>query len=267
MTRGNELAPAAAEWSGFLSRATGRRVLVRFGRSLTRVIVARRTHDGHAVRMHSGFAQAPSSVREAVASWLCTPVRRGRRVHEAPALTAWIDGLHQDRHPADLRPRRLVAQGRTHDLETILRDVAARDFAPEELSSTHLPAITWSERSLRSVRRSLRLGSYHGAAHLIRVHRVLDQPAVPRFFVAQVIFHELLHAIQPARRDARGRRSLHGPEFVVRERRHPDYERALAWQVEHLSGLIRSARTGRLLGGGGRASGARGILQRLLFRD
>jgi predicted metal-dependent hydrolase len=95
------------------------------------------------------------------------------------------------------------------------------------------------------VRRSLQLGSFDPETTLIRVHPVLDQPAVPRTFVRYVLFHELLHAElnEPC---APGRRMQHhGREFRRREAAYPGTAPALAWQERHLSALLRSARSGK----------------------
>jgi hypothetical protein len=60
---------------------------------------------------------------------------------------------------------------------------------------------------------------------------------VPEFYVAAVVFHEMLHQAVPAR-EAHGRRIVHGPEFRRRERAYPDHERAKAWEEQHLTLLL-----------------------------
>ena len=108
-----------------------------------------------------------------------------------------------------------------------------------------MPGITWGRRGPRRVRHTLQLGSFDPEQKLVRVHPVLDQEAVPSFFVRSVLFHELLHAALEGADDARRH---HGPEFRARERAYRDHDRALAWQERHLAALIRSARTGEPLG-------------------
>lgn len=54
--------------------------------------------------------------------------------------------------------------------------------------------ITWGRRQTRGVYRKRRLGSYDAAGSLIRIHPALDKPAVPRFFIEYIVYHEMLHA-------------------------------------------------------------------------
>jgi hypothetical protein len=103
-------------------------------------------------------------------------------------------------------------------------------------------------------------------AHLVRIHRVLDQAAVPEFFVRFVVFHELLHAAIPARRT--GRRTVHhGADFRRIERAYPDFERAKRWENEHIDALLRATRTGKPLPKPRSSEPSKAIrfLQRLLF--
>ena len=93
-------------------------------------------------------------------------------------------------------------------------------------------------RGKSRARRSLQLGCYVKDAHLVRIHAVLDQVAVPEWFVRFVLFHEILHAALP------GEKRPHGRAFRERERAHPDYPAAVAWQKKNLESLIRSARRG-----------------------
>jgi hypothetical protein len=47
-----------------------------------------------------------------------------------------------------------------------------------------------------------------------------------------------------------GRRLIHhGAEFRRREAAHPDYRRVTKWEKDHISRLIRAARTGKLMRG------------------
>ena len=72
--------------------------------------------------------------------------------------------------------------------------------------------------SRRCRRSSIRLGTYTHDQQLVRIHPALDQPEVPRFFVAFVVFHELLHHVVPAERRS-GRIDYHPPAFRKRGNR------------------------------------------------
>jgi hypothetical protein len=133
-------------------------------------------------------------------------------------------------------------RGAHHDLGEIADDLMHAEFAA--LTRERWPsAITWGRRGPRGARRSLQLGSFDPETRLIRVHPVLDQAAVPSWFVRYVLFHELLHA-ELAEPCYEGKRAQHhGREFRRREQAYPGTAKALAWQDANLSALLRSART------------------------
>ena len=260
---------SSAAWTEYLSRELDAPVEVTYGRARRQVLSAKPAGSGYRVRMHSGFATAPPEVRHATARWLAS----GRRARKASrVLDDWIDDVLVPRIAADAPARAAEkfssedARGEHHDLRALALDVLGTDLAPELLPPERLPAITWGRTARTRARRSLHLGTYDGMTHLVRIHRVLDQAAVPSFFVRFVVFHELLHAAVPARRS--GRRTLHhGPEFRRIERAYPDFERAKQWETKHIEALLRSTRTGKPLPKPRSSEPSKAIrfFQRLLF--
>ena len=101
--------------------------------------------------------------------------------------------------------------------------------------------ITWGRKSTRHAakRTSIKLGSYSATERLIRIHPVLDQRWVPRYFVQYIVYHELLHHLVPEARVA-GRTLLHPPEFLRREREFQQFSRALTWEQKNIDRLLRS---------------------------
>ena len=97
--------------------------------------------------------------------------------------------------------------------------------------------VTWGRRTRprEDKRATIKLGSYSATERLIRVHPALDRHWVPRYFVAYIIFHELLHHVIPA---VPG--SLHPPALVQREREYRFYERALAWEQKNIARMLRA---------------------------
>jgi len=230
---------SAEDWTRFLSTRLGRRVRVRFGRARRQVIVAYPEHAGLRVRMNQAFGRAPESVRRAVADWL----RVGRDAREAcRELDVWIASIVATLGPP--RPTRILARGAHHDLGELLLDLLAREF--RTLPFERRPrGVTWGRRSPRSAVRSLQLGSFDPETALIRIHPVLDQAAVPAWFVRYVLFHELLHSELNQACTGAKRAQHHGQEFRRREAAYPDTQRALVWQARNLSALLWSARTGK----------------------
>lgn len=230
----------AADWGAQLSRELGEPVEVRFGRARRQVLVyrpARRAGEPSRLQMNAFFRDAPPDIRHAVSRWLAV----GRRARKASAqLDAWIAERSRE-----LPPRRLPApepRGQVHHLDELVRHVLPH---LPELDRAPLPDITWGRRGRRRAKNSLQLGSFDPEARRVRVHPVLDQAAVPAWFVRFVLFHELLHAALPIERSTNGRLLHHGPTFRAREASYQDAARALRWERSNLPRLLRSASSGR----------------------
>jgi hypothetical protein len=138
------------------------------------------------------------------------------------------------------------ASGQAHDLEAILRELVAA-HCPEVTA----PSIAWgaSRASRRRGRmRTIRLGVYRYDARSIHIHPCLDAAWVPRYFVAWVVFHELMHHVAPGP-EAGGRRLHHHDDFRALEARFPEREMALAWErasVVRAKGVERTPSVGEL---------------------
>lgn len=241
---------AHAAWRGALEAELGCEVRLVPTRSRSRPLqlrVLRRARPERGIaelielRLHALFDEAPPELHGAVASWIRSGGRAGRACR---AIDLWIrEGL--ERLPPEALPAaELRAHGAAHDLAALAEELRREHFAAEFPSADALPPLTWGRGSPGRARHSLRLGSCNPDGGLVRIHPVLDQPAVPRFFVRYVLHHELLHAVIPPRPSRSGRWVHHGPDFRARERAYPDYERALRWEDEHIGRLLRSARRG-----------------------
>lgn len=222
-------------WAEFLSQELGSRVSVRFGRAKSSVLRVVRDRKGElVVHMSAFFGAAPDPIRRSVARWLAAGRRARRSVRD---LDRWIDAELARQGPVPPDPTKLVPRGRSFDLAELRDELVASDLA-EEFARASKPAITFGRAGGRRARRTLRLGSYDERAHLVRIHPVLDQDFVPRWFVRYIVFHELLHAVLPHERGPSGRRVFHGPRFRARERAYVDHARALAWEREHIEHLL-----------------------------
>jgi len=176
------------------------------------------------------FLDAPASVVDALVRY----VTRGDREASA-ALGDFIDanGFRLARRK---RNAPLVARGKHHDLLVVYGDVNERYFG----GSVHA-LITWGKKSTTKAprRKTIKLGSYSAFDRLIRVHPALDRTWVPRYFVAYIVYHEMLHHVIPGSRGL-GRVNLHPPEFKEREKQFRYYERALEWERRHVGRLLRA---------------------------
>lgn len=195
------------------------------------------------VRLDACFTTAPDEVVAAVALWLTGGPERRR---EALALIRrHFEASREAAEEPPARRRRTVLRpvGRTLDLRQ-MRDELNRTYFDGRLEvgitwGRAARGAAWRQRGRRRQgRRSIRLGSYSYETNVIRIHRALDHPGVPRYVVAAIVYHEMLHAAlpEPARRG--GRRRLHTPEFRRRERRFARHDAARAWVEEHLDELL-----------------------------
>jgi hypothetical protein len=184
------------------------------------------------VRLQRAFLSAPERVISALADWI--RAGRGRAPH---AVRRFIES-HAASSPAPPpRPMRISTRGDFHDLAEIAAEVNRECFRGQLRA-----AITWG-RAVNPRRKvhQRQLGTFDRERNLVTISRVLDNAEVPRFFVAFVVFHEMLHAVQGD--DEEGD---HGPEFRRVERMHPDYRRAEAWQRRNMGLLMNPAsRSGR----------------------
>jgi len=236
---------ASAEWSAWLTTVLGAPWSVSFGRARSTPVQARHSASGGCadLRLHEMFRAAPGEVRDALGRWL----RAGRRAKRASALLdRWIhDQLASLPPPA--RRIELAPGGLVHNLAELSAELCSGEFVSDFTADAPAPAVTWGRRGPSRSRRSLRLGSFEPGRHVVRIHPVLDQAGVPRWFVRFVLKHELLHAVFPPFRDEAGRWIHHGVDFQRRERAWPDYAPAVRWEHQNLPRLIRSAREGSAL--------------------
>jgi len=184
-------------------------------------------------RIHHMFLEAPHEVVHALAAF--AGPRRGAAARRREAGSR-IDAYVKRNRARIAVPRadRLLARGRVHDLQAIFDRLNAAHF--EERIEAR---IGWGAVRLGRRRRTVKTGVYVQDARIIRIHPTLDRVQVPEFYVAAVVFHEMLHQAVPAR-EVNGRRIVHGVEFRRHERAYPDHARARAWEDRHLTLLLSS---------------------------
>ena len=215
----------AAAISGDLGRPV--RLVVTDNRS---TMLSYRRSEVLTLRLHHMFLEAPEPVVRAIAEYAGRGGKRAGQLIDA-YVRAHGDAIRCPQYAARPSPA-LVARGETWNLQEFYDHLNARWFEARIEAR-----IGWGRAASGRRRRTIRMGVYDHLARTIRVHPALDRPEVPGFFVAYIVFHEMLHQAVPARQKG-GRRQHHGPEFRTRERAYPDYERALAWERDNLGLLL-----------------------------
>jgi len=173
------------------------------------------------VRAHRVFLRAPHEVLKEVAVFVKN--RRGR----TPLINRYIkDEISSIKDGGD---RRVVTRplGAHHDLQSVFDGLNSECFA-----SSVRARITWGAARPRKRARVTTIGSYSCLTGVIRINRILDSARVPRYFVAFVVYHEMLHAHMGVGMKA-SRRSIHPREFREKEVLFKDYKRAVEWGRSH----------------------------------
>ena len=89
-----------------------------------------------------------------------------------------------------------------HHLESLASDIHRTYF-----SKVPPLCVRWGHQISRKRRRSIRLGSYNHVTTEIRIHPLLNSPAIPVFFIQSIIHHEYLHHVLGANHNSRFHRA------------------------------------------------------------
>ena len=168
---------------------------------------------GRRFSVHKMFVDAPDAVVKELARYFM-----GRRTK--PLLRHYIQSQKIETNQELV----LDPKGEVYDLGEIMEELNLNYFEGNlELK------IGWFGREKKK-RRHITFGQYIDAAKAVKIHKLLDDPFYPRFFIAFVVYHEMLHAVIPGYHDERGYFRIHGPEFKEREREFHAYTRARRWE-------------------------------------
>jgi hypothetical protein len=210
----------------YLSRGRARVVITD---NLRTMMSIKRGHGAYTFRLHHMFVDAPPTILRAIAAYA---ERQDREASEL--LRNFIDAnedvIRQGHAP---RPCTIEVEGRHHNLQVIF-DELNRDYFGGAIKAR----ITWGPRTRRKRgRASIKLGSYTVEDELIRVHPVLDAEDVPGFYLAWVVYHEMLHEIHdmPV---VDGRRVYHTRAFRQAEAKFEHYAEAVLWERTNLHKLL-----------------------------
>ncbi len=216
----------SALWEAWLMELLECPVTLRFTRNRSTMLSWRKDKaGGFRVGLHHMFSTASEDLWVALAHYL---------VHEDLQSGAMLDAFiaeNKDRYTRPVGPTNPV--GRHHDLQKIFDDLNARFF-----HNRCDVQLTWGRTTGGRARKSIQLGCFVPGDRLIRVHPCLDQAFVPDYYVAWVLFHEMLHEVFGVE-EVQGRRRVHPPEFVALEQSFPDYERCRKWESANLSRLLK----------------------------
>ena len=200
------------------------------------MITVRWKNGACAVRLHQMFLDAAEDVLRALAAFIRHPCLRQKHL-----LRAFIKN-----HERMIRPARVPEKPKGSRLRPEGKHVDLRAYF-QKLNEVHFSgrlgcAITWGTRKRGRRPRSIRLGSYCTDKRIIRIHPVLDSPAVPAYVIEDVLYHEMLHHELGMVR-LNGRLLSHHRVFKDKEKAFPHSDRAMEWIQRNLSWLLTRARS------------------------
>jgi SprT-like family protein len=129
----------------------------------------------------------------------------------------------------------LRQEGEHFDLGVIFKQLNKRYFRGRLRNYT----VEWGRRRRSRPKDHFVFGTIQEEDRVIRIHRLLDQAFVPRWYLKYVLFHEMLHSVVPDRVLRSGRRQVHTEEFNRREREFHSYYRARRWEEQNLARFLR----------------------------
>jgi predicted SprT family Zn-dependent metalloprotease len=193
-------------------------VRVKFNRNrVTMVSVAFQPDGGIDLRIHQDFLTAPAEVRKALRTYLHTRRRAAWAVVTDYASRIETPGRAAG-DAAAARRRRRAAAGLVFDLEKVRKEVNREFFNGRVKCSVEWGRASSARGATRSS--SIRYGSWHSDSRTIRVNPRLDDPKVPSEFIRYIVFHEMLHAVVPARKSG-SRTVYHTDQFRTLEKAFP----------------------------------------------
>jgi hypothetical protein len=212
-----------------------------------RAKLCRRT-GGSCLYVPTVLAEAPVPVKNALIEWALLPWRRGRRLNadiqfkkrELERLVwrhlSTLPGSPAQAAPVDTERLAPKTRGRIYDLREIFNSVNHTFFCSS--LSSHL---RWGPPLSKLSHHTTRTDRSGNTINLITIAGVYNHPAVPRFAIEAVMYHEMLHiAIPPWKKN--GRRVIHGTAFKKAERFFPAFEQWQVWEHSALPGLLRRSR-------------------------
>jgi len=149
----------------------------------------------------------------------------------------WVRKLKRFLNPPSPKPRmrkeKASPVSRIYDLQSIYQEINIEYFEGKLQLS-----IDWfgREKTSRKISRKV-LGYYDDRRKSIKIHRSLDSPSFPHFFLSYVVYHEMLHSVEPPI-VGRKRRRVHHEGFRDKEKQFHSYAMAKQWEKEHLAKIL-----------------------------
>ncbi|MCH9634452.1 MAG: hypothetical protein S4CHLAM7_12030 [Chlamydiae bacterium] len=174
--------------------------------------------------VHRMFLEASSNVINAIVNFINNQKDRRSSVLLQDYINTHLPLFGYDKK---LNKQNLVTQGKVHDLKEIYDQVNSTYFSKNLKLN-----ITWYGLPKKRSGSRMTYGLYHEPLKLIKIHNLLDQKSCPEFYVAFVIYHEMLHEVHRPTMGTLCTR-IHTPEFKKQEKQFNFYHESIAWEKQY----------------------------------
>lgn len=174
------------------------------------------------LRLHWMFLHAGDDVIREIAAFI------KNKNSQTPSVTKFIQENSTCIRKGSVKPISISTQGKYHNLKKMF-DILNTRYFDESINAE----ITWGKKRTRWYSGKRTLGSYDQSNNIIRINPILDQKSVPKYFVAFIVYHEMIHTHMDSKKD-KGMRIIHTKEFKRREKLYKHYEKAILWEKKHL---------------------------------
>jgi hypothetical protein len=203
-----------------LEVSIGTKLRLKFNDNRSTMLSVKWEPDYTKVSLHRMFLGAPQNVMQALACYL-----KGEHKKIAPSIKAYIEhSLQKLDYSHELDLTKLDVQGSVYDLQQMYHQLNHEYFG----ASLNLH-ITWFGEGRKRRCNRVTFGLFHDPLRLIKINRLLDNKSFPDFFVAYVIYHEMLHYACPPYVDEKGVSHIHSKSFKEREKEFKYYHEAQQW--------------------------------------
>ncbi len=180
--------------------------------------------------LHKMFLFACDEVIDQIGMYISSPKKKSPFFHVKKFVNHYTTHHQIKKDPVVAK---LKTKGSIFDLEKISLKINEQYF-DEKISIF----ITWAKRKTYVNYRQITYGTYDPLYRLVSINPLLDHSRVPYYFIAFIIYHEMLHHIVPLKVDSLGRRWVHTKEFKAKEKLFLEYNQAKDFQKKFVERII-----------------------------
>jgi len=207
-----------------IEHAVKKKVKLKINNNRSTMVSVKWEPDVTKVSVHKMFLEAPQNIMDDLA---CHITKEDSAL--APSVKAFIEEqLQVMDYSHQVNSLKLFTEGKHYNLKDLYESINNEYFDGKlDLS------ITWYGRISKRRRAQVTFGLYQQTLKLVKIHRILDNPFFPEYFVKFVVYHEMVHHICPTYYDENGRHHIHTKEFKNKEKEFRDFEIAQSWMKKH----------------------------------